>query len=319
MICDAIPITLAVKNIGRSILAGVHVTDSLPAGLAVDGKNRQTFDAGNLAPGESKEFKCLAMASAAGPLVITAKASSAEALIAEASATTIIHEPVLALACQAAETQYLGRAFDANFTVTTSGSVVVPGTSLEVAVPPGLTLVSAGSGRLTAGRLVWELGTVGAGNSRAATARFTSSSAGLFHFDATVKGPCGAAAVGSCETKVQGIPAIVLEKSVDPNPVAIGDATICTVKVTNLGTANDHDVQIVVNLAPELAPVSSPEGTINGQTVTLPMVPSLAPKRTITYKILVKGRSEGDGHNKFTLTSASLTSPLTAEASTHVY
>jgi len=156
-------------------------------------------------------------------------------------------------------------------------------------------------------------------NPQTLTARFASSSAAVFDFAATAKGECGAAADGNGETRVRGIPAIVLEKSVDPDPVAIGDWTTCTVKVTNRGTANDHNIQIVVNIAPELAAVSSPVGTINGQTVTLPLVASLAPRQTVTYKIVAKGRSEGDGHNKFTLTSAALTSPVTAEASTHVY
>jgi uncharacterized repeat protein (TIGR01451 family) len=62
VICDPIPMTLTVKNTGSSGLAGVKVTDSLPEGLASDGKSSLAFDAGNLAPGESKEFKFNAMA-----------------------------------------------------------------------------------------------------------------------------------------------------------------------------------------------------------------------------------------------------------------
>ena len=123
----------------------------------------------------------------------------------------------------------------------------------------------------------------------------------------------------SCETVVAGIPAILLEKSDGPDPVAIGDTTTYTVKVTNQGTADDSDVQVTVTIAPELAPVSSAEGKIDGQVVTLPVIPKLAAKAAVTYKIVAKGVSAGDGHTKFTLTSDVLASPLNAEESTTVY
>jgi uncharacterized repeat protein (TIGR01451 family) len=93
--------------------------------------------------------------------------------------------------------------------------------------------------------------------------------------------------------------------------VAIGDTTTYTVKVTNQGTADDANVQVVVTLAPELVPVSSAEGTIEGQTVTLPAIPKLAPKAVATNKIVARGVMAGDGHTKFTLSSDVLNRPLT--------
>ena len=78
-------------------------------------------------------------------------------------------------------------------------------------------------------------------------------------------------------------------------------------------------MQVVVTIAPELAPLSSSEGTISGNTVTLPVVAKLAAKQAVTYKIVAKGMIAGDGHSKFTLTSDVLKSPLNAEESTTVY
>jgi len=123
----------------------------------------------------------------------------------------------------------------------------------------------------------------------------------------------------SCATTVIGIPAILLEKADDPDPVSIGDTTTYTVKVTNQGTADDSNVQVVVAIAPQLAPVSSSAGTIDGQTVTLPVVPQLAAKQAVTYKIIAKGVTAGDGHTKFILSSDMLKTPISAEESTTVY
>jgi hypothetical protein len=53
--------------------------------------------------------------------------------------------------------------------------------------------------------------------------------------------------------------------------------------------------------------------------VTFPPVPRLAPKEAVTYKVVAKGVKAGDGRTKFELNSDMLTSPVTAEESTHVY
>jgi uncharacterized repeat protein (TIGR01451 family) len=279
-----------------------------------------SFDIGTLAPGESKEVKYTAAASATGKLVNNAKVTSTQGVTAEASATTMVHQPVLAITCKATEQQFMGRKFDVCYTVSNTGDAAAAGTTLEVAVPAGLTVVSTtGDAKAEAGKIVWNLGSVDAAGSQNVCATFSSATGGTFAFAGTAKGACASAVNTSCETKVVGLAAILLEKADDPDPVAIGDTTTYTVKVTNQGSADDHIVQIVVTIAPELTPVSSEGGTIDGQTVTFPVVPTLATKQAVTYKIVAKGVNAGDGHTSFKLTSDVLKSAITAEESTHVY
>jgi uncharacterized repeat protein (TIGR01451 family) len=90
------------------------------------------------------------------------------------------------------------------------------------------------------------------------------------------------------------IAAILLEKADDPDPVAIGCTTTYTVKVTNQGSADDSNVAVIVTIANELEPVSTSDATIAGQTVTLPVVPRLAAKQAVTYKIVAKGVKAGE-------------------------
>ncbi len=319
LICDPIPATIMVKNTGSSPLSGVQVTDMLPTGLTSDGKQNLSFDIGNLAPGESKEVKYNATASATGKLVNNAKVTSTQGVSAEASATTTVHQPVLAISCKATEQQFMGRKFEVCYMVSNTGDAAAAGTVLEVAIPAGLEVVSAGSGTVVGGKISYNLGSVEASAPQNVCATFTSATGGTFNFAGTAKGTCAAAVSTSCSTKVVGLAAILLEKSDDPDPVAVGDTTTYTVKVTNQGSAVDHNIQIVVSIAPELTPVSSSEGTIDGNTVTLPVVPSLDPKQAVTYKIVAKGTKVGDGHTSFKLTSDVLKSAITAEESTHVY
>ena len=320
LICDPIPVTITVKNTGSSKLTDVQIADTLPAGMNSEGKSELTFPVGALNPGESKEFKYNAAATATGKLVNTAKVTSAQGVTAEASASTTIHQPVLAITCTAKDQQFMGRKFDVCYTVSNTGDAPAAGTKLEVAIPAGLNVESTtANGAVSGGKVTWDLGSVDAATPQNVCMTLSGATGGSYDFAATVKGACASSVSTSCGTKIVGIPAILLEKSDDPDPVSVGDSTTYTVKVTNQGTADDHNIQIIVEIAPELAPVSSTEGSISGQTVTMPVVATLAPKASVTYKIVAKGVSAGDGHTLFKLTSDVLKSQITAEESTHVY
>jgi uncharacterized repeat protein (TIGR01451 family) len=319
-ICDPIPITLVVKNNGSSRLTGVKVSDSLPTGLTSDGKSSLAFDVGSLNPSESKEIKFNAVAAKPGKYNNLAKATCDQRVSADASAATTVHQAVLALTCKAREQQYLGRPFDVCFTVSNSGDAAAAASQVVVTLPGGLTVASTtANGRVSGNTIVWDVGSLAPNAPKELCATFTSATAGTFGFNGTAKGVCAAQVSSSCQTKVVGIPAILLEKWDDPDPVAIGETTTYTARITNQGSADDTNVRLVVTIAPELAPVSSPDGAIDGQTVTFPVVPRLAPKAAVTFKVVAKGVKAGDGHTKFTLTSDMLSSPVLAEESTHVY
>jgi uncharacterized repeat protein (TIGR01451 family) len=321
IICDPIPMTLTVKNAGSSALSAVKVSDSLPEGLTSDGKSSLAFDAGNLAPGESKEFKFNATAAKTGEFVNKASVSSAQGVSAEASAKTLVREPVLTVACAAPEQRYMGRPFDVSFTVANKGDAAAAATVLEVPVPEGLTVKSvADGGQAAAGKVSWDVGSLAAEASKKVSATFVAANGGSFQFSPSAKGSCAKLVSAACQTRVVGVAAILLEKADDPDPVGVGETTTYTVKITNQGSADDNNVKMVVTIAPELTPVSATgDGAISGQTVTFPVVPRLAPKEAVTYKIVAKGAKPGDGRTKFELNSDMLTSPVTAQESTHVY
>ena len=321
LICDPIPMTLVVKNSGSSALTGVKVTDTLPEGLLSEGKNSVAFDAGNLAAGESREFKFNATASKTGKFVNNAKATSGQGISAEASATTTVHEPVLSIACKSAEESFMGRPFNVCFTVVNNGDAPAAGTVVQVPVPAGLTFRSAtAGGTLSGNNIVWNLSSLAVKAPQELCATFVSTTGGNFQFNGTAKGTCAKQVSTSCQTRVIGVAAILLEKSDDPDPIGVGETTTYTVKVTNQGTADDNNVRVVITVAPELAPVSATSGgVINGNTVTFPVVPRLAAKEAVTYKVVARGVKAGDGHTVFNLNSDVLKKAISAEESTHVY
>ena len=320
-ICDPIPVTLVVKNIGSSKLTTVKVTDTLPSGLTSVNNASLVFDAGSLAPGESKEFKFDAKASSPGKYVNTADVTSDQGVNAKATASTVVHQPVLAITCQAREQQFIGRTFDVALTVANTGDTDTTGTQVIVPVPSGLTFKSATAGGHASGdNLVWDLGALPMKASKELGMTFTSASAGTFTFNATAKDTCAEQASTSCETRIVGVSALLLEKADNPDPIELGETTTYTVKVTNQGTADDTNIKVVVKFPAEIDPVNASNGgVVDGKTVTFPAYPRLAPKQAFEYSMVGKGVKVGDARVTFIRTSDGIPNETTAEESTRVY
>lgn len=320
-ICDPIPVALVVRNSGSSQLTGVKVSDTLPAGLTSDGKSSLAFDAGTLAPGESKEFKFNATASARGNYVNSAEVTSDQNVSANASASTAVHQPVLTLTCKAREEQYMGRPFDVCLTVSNSGDMAAAGTQVVVPVPSDLKFASAtADGHMSGNNLVWDVGSVAVNTPQELCATFTSTTGGMFSFNSTAKGACAAQVASSCATRIIGISALLLEKADNPDPIQVGESTTYTVKVTNQGTADDTNVKMTVEFPAELDPVSASNGgVVNGKKVTFPAYPRLSPKAAFEYTIVAKGVKVGDARVTFIRTSDGIPAPTSAEESTRVY
>ena len=134
---------------------------------------------------------------------------------------------------------------------------------------------ASNGGQVSASKVTWDLGSLAVNASQKVTATFVSDNGGNFQFSPAAKGSCAKLVPASCQTRVVGVAAILLEKADDPDPVGVGETTTYTVKITNQGSADDNNVKMVVTIAPELTPVSATgNGAISGQTVTFPVVPT---------------------------------------------
>ncbi len=229
-------------------------------------------------------------------------------------------KPVLTLDCTVPEKIPVGRNLQACLTLHNRGDAAASNIVLSLSLPASVMITNVNEGGVVSGdQIKWEISGLAPNADKQVCITLTAPKIGSLLFQSSATGSRAPPVQSACETKVFGIPAILLEKLDDPDPVAVGDITTYTVKVTNQGTAADSNVQIVVIIAPELVPVSASAGTISDQTVTLPLAPELAAKEVLTYTITARGVKAGDGHTKFTLASEMLKSPIMAEESTTVY
>jgi uncharacterized repeat protein (TIGR01451 family) len=312
---------IVVRNTGNSVARSVVVTDPVPEGLvSATGQKDLVFNVGDLAAGGSTSIPVTFKTDRRGKVCNTATASSSNAGKVDAEACTVVVQPGLKITKTGDKMQYLGRVAKYEINVVNTGDTALNNVMVTDTAAAATAIVSAEGADMGGGKAVWNLGTLAPGAQKTLNAGLTSTNAGEYCNTAEVATAEGLRDSAQACTVWKGIAAILLEKKDDPDPVGIGETTTYTVKVTNQGSAEDNNVQVVVTIAPELAPVSaSGDGSIDGQTVTFPPVPRLAAKDAVTYTIVAKGVKAGDGHTRFKLTSDFLSSPVLAEESTTVY
>ena len=320
---DDIPYTLTVTNTGDGEAKNVVIENRLPKGLATsDDQSSVQFTAGTLGPKDSQDFSFTARAQRPGTYTNPARATADGGLTAEASAQTIIRQPVLQVTKTAPERRFIGTAVEYQIVVTNSGDVAAENVVLTDTLPPGVTVDQVGEGGVASGgKITWNLGTLGINESRTVNAVVRASEAGTITNEVTATAR-GAEASARASTIISGIPAILLEVADSADPIRVGEEEVYVIRVSNQGSAIDRDIVILAILPPQLEFVRADgptQGSLAGNEVRFAPLAELAPKQTAEFRVIAKGTAAGDARFGIRLTSAMLTTPVEETESTHVY
>jgi len=324
LLCDIIPIKLSVRNPGTGIAKNVVITDSLPAGLqTVDGQSSVSINVGDLAPGQSKDYTVNTKAAKTGKYDNKAVAKADGGLSADASTSTVVQQPVLAITKTATEMAYEGRPISYKLTVTNKGDAASANTILTDNLPAGVQFVSAtGGGSFVNGAVTWNLGTLAPNASKSVDIAAKAASQGTQLNRAEVKGTCAAAVAATAQTVVKGIPAVLLEVIDVADPIEVGNQETYVITVTNQGSADSNNVTITCKLEDSQGFVScsgATTGTGSGQTVSFAPLPTLAPKAKAEWRVVVKALKAGDVRFSVEMNTKALTRPVNETESTNQY
>ena len=168
MLCDTIPMTITVTNDGQGTARNVTVTDNLPDGLTANGQQSVTFDAGDLAAGESRTFNVSAKASRTGSFSNTANATAEPGLATSSNTTnTTVVQPRLSLTMGCPGVKYNNQNIEYTVTVSNDGDASCESTVVEASIPAGSSFVSASDdGRAAGSNVQWMVGSLAAGASK---------------------------------------------------------------------------------------------------------------------------------------------------------
>lgn len=324
LVCDPIPVKLTVRNAGSSRLTEVAITDPLPAGLTTaDGQSTLTYKVDALGPNESREFNASLKAAKTGTYENVARVTTAQGVQAQAKATTVVRAPVLNLACKAPDERYAGRPVEVCLTLSNQGDAPAANTVVEAAVSEGTRFQSATEGgRFESGRVIWNVGAVAPKASRQLCATLVMDNPGTLTVSSKASGTCAPQVTASCQTRIAGIPAVLLEVIDLEDPIEVGKTETYEIKVTNQGSAPATNVRIVCKLEDAQQFVSASgasQASAVGNTITMAPVPSIPPKGQATWRVVVKALKAGDIRFQASLTCDQLDRPVEETESTHQY
>ena len=324
LVSDPIELQFVVTNQGTGAAEGVQIVDTLAAGLrTMEGKTELVLNVGTLAPGQSRQLGGSCRAVRTGEYVTKAVASANGGLKVEATTTTIVRQPVLAITKTGPARQYIGRPTTYEITVTNTGDAPAANTIVEDTIPQAAQGVQTSpAGAVSGSKAVWQLGTLAVNASKKVSITYAPTGAGSLAQAATATAVCADTVTATAETTVYGIAAVLLEVIDTDDPVQVGGQTTYVITATNQGSSPSTNVQITVAVedAQEIVAASGPTPvTVEGNTARSAPLATLAPKAKATWQVTVKALKAGDVRFRATMTTAELGRNVEETEATQLY
>jgi len=307
--------TITVKNTGTTVAKNVVVADPVPDGLS---GQPVTVTVGDLAPGQAKSLTATFKADKRGKACNNAVATSDNAGKVNAEACTVVQQPGLKIEKSGTNDQIIGRNADYEVVVFNTGDTTLENVAVTDTAPEGTTLVAAPEAAISGNKATWTIASLAAGAKQTFTVKLKGVTGGQHCNAATATAGSLSDSTQACTTW-KGVAGVLLEMVDDPDPVQVGETVTYTIKVTNQGFADIHNIGMTAQYGDEVDPVSSPQGAVDGKTVKFPVISVLEPKKVATYTVTAKGVKAGDHRTKAILTADELRAPVVKEESTTVY
>ena len=328
-ICEEIVWRYSVTNTGSGSTERVTVRDDLPEGLTTqDGRKQVVLDAGRLDAGQTKEATVKLKATRAGQFASRAVATAEGGLQAQTEeVATRITQPRLGVNIEGPESEYVDRPIAYRVTVTNEGDSPARDATVAVNMPQGAKVANVGTqGRADRNAIQWNLGTLEPRASRSVTFTLAGTESAALQTTARAKAVCASEVTDSVSTRIQTIPALVLEAIDLADPVRVGENIVYRITVTNQGSGADNNIRVTATLPPEEQFVSArgvTEGTSErgqkGEMVKFAPVATLAPGRSAQWELTAKANQAGDVRFEVQLESESLTKPANENEPTRLY
>jgi uncharacterized repeat protein (TIGR01451 family) len=324
---DPATVGLTVTNPGDAVAERVKVTATLTDGLEHARGNVVEFDLGNLAPKETRTVYVLCGAKTPGSQKCEATVTGDPKLMATDTAVVEVMVPKIELTVNGPGMRYLDRHAVYTFQVTNPGTATANHVRLVDEVPQGFTFAAAsGDGRhdFVSRTVSWFLGDLPPGQSQEVTLDLVAVNTGEHKNKATVTGARGIKADGEIMTRVEGLPALSMETVCLDDPVEVGADTSYEIRVTNTGTKTEANLQLTCTVPDkmEFHTAKCPPG-INykqdGKEIVFDVVPKLAPRADVIYRVSVKCMEPGDVRFRARVKAESLTEPVLQEQGTKIY
>ena len=161
-----------------------------------------------------------------------------------------------------------------------------------------------------------------AGAERRVCATLNSDTPVSWALEPSAAGACSAPVSSQCQTRVAGIPAVLLEVVDLADPIEVGNEVTYEIRVTNQGSKALTNVKLICTLPGELEFVSASGATpsqTQDRTITTDPLPVLGPKSETSWRVVARALSIADARFKVELTSEEFARPVEEYEATLLY
>jgi uncharacterized repeat protein (TIGR01451 family) len=193
--------------------------------------------------------------------------------------------------------QFLGKDASYRITVSNSGDTALNGVTVTDNAPNNARITGAGGAQVSGSQATWSVGTLGAGQSRSFDLALTALAAGTTVNSVSVQTAEGVSDQAQAQTVWRGFPAVLIELVDDPDPLRVGETSTYTLRVTNQGTAPDHNVRALLRFPAGIQPISGSGTTpvkVSGGLVSFGLLQNIDPKQVATWTVQAKAVAIGD-------------------------
>jgi uncharacterized repeat protein (TIGR01451 family) len=327
LVGDNATIALTVTNPGDGTADRVKVKAVLSDGLENARGRTVDFDLGNLGPNETRSVQLVCTSKAGGPQKCEAVAIAEGNLLAKDAAVVDVILPRLTIEATGPKLRYLERHAIYVFKVTNPGTAPANNVSISDQIPLGFKFASASGGGqhdFNTRTVSWFVGDLAPGQSREVSLEVVAINAGEHLHKANAIAARGLRTNAEVLTRVEGLPALLMELVDLDDPVEVGVDTAYEVRVTNTGSKTETNLQLVCLIPDKMEfrgaqCVAGCPFHLHGKELIFDPLPKLAPRADALYRIQVRGTAPGDLRFRARINADGLSEPVLKEESTKVY
>ncbi len=327
VLVDGVMVTYVIRNAGTGTAREVVIEETLMEGfVGDDGSDVIRIEVGALAAGESRTIARKVTCKNAGPFESSASASGFGGLGATTEKQLVrVTTPRLSATAEAPKRAAIGQIYILKLTVGNDGDGPARSTIANFTLPAGAIYVDSDAAdgvQVNANHLSWNAGTIEAGKQATVAIRLRATAADVVEFDGSVNAHGADAMELKAAVEQFGIATIEIEVRDEVDPLQAGSDVVYIVSVRNQGTASATNIKLVCNLDEGMGLVDATgpsDGAAAGTQIVFEPVAELAPKATLSWRIVVSSSKEGDRRFRVEITTDQLDRPVEETESTRIF
>jgi len=323
---DRIRIMIDVTNTGTGTARNVRLEEDVPQNMRhASGSAMLERDLGDLAPGESFKLDIELTAVSAGKVSNVLRAVAQNAATNESTAQIEVVSPKLQIGLDGPKLRYIERQATYTASITNTGTAIATNVDLILYLPNGLQFNSAenrGDYISNQHAVMWQLAELAAGQTATTKVTLLPVEEGDFVLRTQATADSVRAEAVEKPVHVEGQSELVFSIEDDNDPIETDGKTTYIVKIVNIGTRVDNDVQLSIEL-PDGAIVEQIDAPVNYQasqrSIQFSPIAQLKSKDQQSIRFVVRHSREGTHVVRAQLKSKLRPGAVIKEESTQVY